>query len=80
MLLLCLFTGGLDYVDVNTTIIFPANSMNGDQVCFGVRIIDDLAFEKDEYFELHIVGAEDNVILHVAYISFHIHDDDCKCS
>lgn len=70
--------GGVDYVNVNTTIIFPADSVNGNQVCFDVSIIDDLAFEKDEYFSLHIVSAEDNVIIHIEYISFHIHDDDCE--
>ena len=50
--------------------------MNGSVVCTNVTLIDNQAFEKDEYFTV-LVSAEPNVAIHDNFI-LHILDDDRK--
>ena len=53
--------------------------MNFQVVCFNVIIIDDKIFEKNEYFLVHIRGAEENVHIYPPrYVPVHIHDNDSK--
>ncbi len=55
---------------------FSAGSRNGSQVCIDIVLLDDRAFEKDEYFTV-VVSSEQNVRVHNNF-TVHIVDDDCK--
>ena len=78
MLYIFIYSAGSDFVDVAATVVFPPGSDNGDVECFGVTIMNDMAFEKDEYFTLHFSAVEEGVEIHEAYLSIHILDDDGK--
>ena len=70
------FLGGSDFDVVNARLVFESGSGNGTRMYFDLSIIDDAMFEKDEYFTLHLVAANDGVVFHIAYLSVHIHDND----
>ena len=54
----------MDYVSIFGGIFqFAAGSMNGDQVCVNVTILDDIIFEKAETFALLLSTAEVNVLV-----------------
>ena len=46
---------------VPNSLFFPSGSNNGDVRCINVTIIDDLCFEKNHSFSIHITDTEDNV-------------------
>jgi len=71
------FSAGVDYVEFDLFGSFDEDSENGTRLCFSIRIIDDQAFEKDEYLSLHVFS-ERNVVIYNPYIEIHIHDDDCE--
>lgn len=70
------FTAGPDYMETFAMEFFSNGSVTGDTVCVYVPLIDDDNFEKTEYFYVHIVGVEENVVVHVSYASVHIYDND----
>jgi len=69
--------GDVDYGPVATTITFPRGSEDGTRRYFRIPIFNDLLFEKDETFSLHIHDVEENVHVHIKYQNVTIHDDDC---
>ncbi len=70
-----LISAGLDYMQVNdATRFFPIGSVNGNTTCTDVQIIDNMAFEKDEYFSV-LVSSESNVGVH-SNATVHIFDDE----
>ena len=58
--------------------MFPVNSMDGADECRDISILNNLAIEKTENFSLHIIDVEENVFLHIEWLTIHIRDDDCK--
>lgn len=72
--------GESDFNPVDITVTFPENSTDGARSCFNVIILDDMGFEKTQYFSLMITDFEENVHLLIATFDIHIHDDDRKLS
>lgn len=58
-----LHTDGSDFSapDNLDSLFFPAGSENEATLCFNITILEDLCFEKDHNFSLHINSTEDNV-------------------
>ena len=69
---------GEDYDMVNDpSQYFPIGSTNGSpQICTEVSLLDNQAFEKNEYFFV-LVSSEPNVQVH-NNLTAHIEDDDSK--
>lgn len=72
------YSDGSDFLEVTATVVFPPGSENNDTECFDVTIVDNMAFEKREYFWLHIIAVEEGVMIHITAVSFHIIDNDGK--
>ena len=71
-------SAGSDFERVAVTLVFQEEAQEGSQgqESFVVAITDDGAFEKDEYFRLVIVAAEDSVDIGRGELIIHIRDDD----
>ena len=54
---------------------FDLGSNNGDRVCVNVTIMDNMAFEIDEYFTLQVMS-EINVVIHDNTATVHIVDNE----
>lgn len=72
------YAAGSDFDAVAATVMFPVNSENGQRSCFEVTILNDMAFEKNQSFILNITAVEDNVQVHLRYITVNIVDNDSK--
>lgn len=72
------FAAGSDYVAVTEVLTFPEGSIEGARSCLNISILDDMAFEKTEYFTVDIGNTPGNVQVHIASTSVHIMDDDSK--
>lgn len=59
-------------------LVFPENSMDEAEECRDISILNNLAIEKTENFSIHIVDMEENVFLHIEWLTIFIRDDDCK--
>ena len=69
------FAAGDDFEMVEAMLYFDVGSGNGDRVCTNVTILDNTAFEKDEYFFLQVTS-EMNVVIHDNTSTVHIVDDE----
>ena len=69
------FAAGDDFEMVEAMLYFDGGSGNGEGVCVNVTILDNTAFEKDEYFTLQVVS-EMNVVIHDSTSTVHIVDDE----
>jgi hypothetical protein len=58
--------------------VFPAGSTEGEEDCIDISILNNLAIEKTENFSLHVVDTEENVFLHIQWLTIAIGDDDSK--
>jgi hypothetical protein len=63
---------------VDITVTFPAGATNGNQQCFNVSIINDMAFEKNESFLLGFGDVEAGVVVHDSETTISILDNDCE--
>ena len=63
-----------DFDPVSDSLSFTAGSVTGDEVCINVTLVDNDAFEKDEYFTVE-VASEVNVVVH-NNLTLHIMDED----
>ena len=45
----------------NSTLVFPAGSVDGDTMCVNITIIDDDKYEKTHSFTIHILSTGGNV-------------------
>ena len=71
---------GSDYsLPVNLYGTFVAGSDAGDYYCFTFIILDDPCVEDDEYFSVHLLAFDNDVIIHIVYALVRIVDHDCKC-
>ena len=62
---------------IDDSLSFSSGSQSGDMVCTNISIFDDLAFEKEEDFFVH-VSTEPDVIIDDEYAIINIIDNDCK--
>jgi hypothetical protein len=69
---------GSDFVEVDTTVVFPPWSADDSRMCFNVTILDDSNFQKERSFSLEIGDVEDNVRLLVSSLEVTVHDDDSE--
>lgn len=73
------FTADTDYGILDEFLrMFEVGSVNGDEDCIDISILNNLAFEKTESLSVHIVAVEATVRIHIAYLTIVIHDDDGK--
>ena len=75
LLISIFFADGDDFEMVEAMLYFDVGSGNGDRVCVNVTILDNKAFEKDEYFNLQVTS-EMNVVIHDNTSTVHIVDDE----
>lgn len=68
----------MDYEEVDKTLSFPIGSTDGTEVCCNVTIFDDLAFEKVEFFFIHVVSERNVINADFPYLFMHIQDNDSK--
>ena len=61
------------------SVFFPVGSVDGDMVCVQVSTLDDFAFEKEEFFNLHM-SSEFNVAVRTPYVTLQIVDDEGEFS
>lgn len=65
-------------METEETLVFPASSSVGSTNCIRIPLIDNEAFEKMEYFYVHVKYSEQNVVFHQSHVQVHIYDDDSK--
>lgn len=66
---------GEDFEMIDVSLSFPSGSQPGDTHCINISIIEDLSFEKDEDFSVHVVSDPDADI-DAEYTTVHIIDND----
>lgn len=67
---------GDDYNSLDESFVIPSGSDSMFSLCYDVTILDDLAFEQDQVFFLHLTSSEDNVEILHPLIPVTVQDDD----
>ncbi len=70
-----IITAGADFEAVSAIIFFPIGSMAGAKESINVTILDDMAFEKNEDFWIHL-SSEPAVYISMPYVNVTIIDDE----
>ena len=63
-----LFSDEQDYEAINVTVMFPALSAEGTQMCTAVRVFDSRAFQKTRIFSVNLAVLESDssaILIHV---------------
>lgn len=71
--------GGRDFESINTSLVFPLGSVQGDISCIDIRIYDNLAFSKTRIFSVHIAEVEigdRGLVIHDPYANVSIFNND----
>lgn len=74
--------GGTDFESINSTLVFPQGSVQGDIACIDIRIYDNLAFSKTRVFTVHIIVLEigdRGLVIHDPYANVSIFNNDGEC-
>lgn len=64
------FADEMDYEAINSTLMFPVSSAEGDELCTAIRVFDSRAFQKVRTFTVHIAVLEadsSGIVIHLAY-------------
>ena len=68
--------GGVDYVPLNTTIIFRSGMAAGSSLCVSIGLLDDIVVEANqESFLVSINGTDPAAIIEAATTPIYIHED-----
>ena len=70
--------GTEDFEVVDAEVHFPTGSENNDTACLSITILDDLAYEGNEFFSVHLIPGV-NVISFYPYAGVFITDNDGEC-